>query len=143
MKNLLFIFIVLITLASCSESSVKEKETKSSPALVEGDWLLEFQLSETNSAPVNVIINKNDSSYDIFFSNAAEKIKAKNVVIEENNITIHDPLFNTWFEGEIVNPTKIEGMWYKNRKENAIPFIAIHGKSSRFKKPENLKSQKT
>jgi thiol-disulfide isomerase/thioredoxin len=138
MKNLLFAF-VLITLASCTESSVKEEETKTSPALVEGDWLLEFQLSETNSAPVSVIINKNDSSYDVIFSNAAEKVTAKSVVIEGNSITIHDPLFNTWFEGEIVNPTKIEGQWYKNNKENAIPFIAIHGKVSRFKKPENLK----
>jgi thiol-disulfide isomerase/thioredoxin len=137
MKNLL-LAIVIITLASCSESTVNQDNSDSKPALVEGDWLLEFQLSETSFAPVNLTITKNDSSYDVTFSNASEKIIAKSVVIEDNKISIHDPLFNTWFEGKIINATKIEGQWYKNSKENAIPFTAEYGKDARFKKPDNL-----
>ena len=138
MKNLLFAF-VLISAISCSEAPKEEIKAKPIPALVEGDWLLEFQLTETNSAPVNVIITKNDTSYDVVFSNAAEKITSKSVIIDGDNITIHDPLFNTWFEGKIINATRIEGHWYKSSKEYAIPFIALHGKVSRFKIPEGLK----
>jgi thiol-disulfide isomerase/thioredoxin len=141
MKNLLF-SIVLFTLASCAETTEKqEKQEKSKPilTLVEGDWLFEFQLNETNTAPINVIISKNDTAYDVIFSNASEKIKAKSVLIEGEKISIHDPLFNTWFEGKIINATRIEGFWYKDNKEYAIPFTAVHGKIDRFKKPANLK----
>ncbi len=93
MKNLVFAF-VLITIASCSETPVKEEKAKSIPALVEGDWLLEFQLTETNSAPVNIVITKKDSAYEVVFINAAEKIKVTDVIIDEDNITIHDSVFN-------------------------------------------------
>ena len=132
----LIIALAILTLSSCSET---HEETNPIPILVEGDWLFEFQLNEKNTAPVNVIISKNDSGYAIVFSNAAEKIKAKSVLINGNDITIQDPLFDTWFEGEIINATRIEGYWYKGDKEYGVPFTALHGKVARFKKPEILK----
>jgi peroxiredoxin len=138
MKNLLF-SLVLLLLVSCSETPKNLEKTTAIPRLVEGDWLLTFKLNETNAAPINVIISKNDSSYDVVFSNASEKIKAKSVLIDGEKITIHDPVFNTWFEGKIINATRIEGYWYKNSKEYAIPFTALHGKISRFEQPADLK----
>ena len=135
MKSLLLSFF-LIALISCSE---KQEESATIPLLVQGDWLLEFKLNETNSAPINVIISKSDTSYSVVFSNASEKIQAKSVLIDGEKITIHDPVFNSWFEGKIINATRIEGYWYKNSKKYAIPFTALHGKSARFKKPKKLK----
>ena len=137
MKNLLIV-IALFSLAACSEPTKTEETSPVIPALVEGDWLLEFQLTESNTAPVNVIINKNDSSYDVVFSNASEKIKAGSVIIDEDNITIHDPLFNSWFEGKIINATKIKGLWYKGSRDYSIPFSATYGESTRFAKPDKL-----
>ena len=132
----IIIALAILTLSSCSETP---KGTNPIPILVEGDWLFEFQLNEKNTAPVNVIISKNDSGYAIVFSNAAEKIKAKSVLINGKDITIQDPLFNTWFEGKIINATRIEGYWYKGDKEYGVPFTALHGKVARFKKPEIIK----
>jgi thiol-disulfide isomerase/thioredoxin len=138
MKNLLF-SLVLFTLASCSETLDEQDKSAPIPTLVQGDWLLEFQLNETNTAPVNIIISKNEDTYEVIFSNVTEKIKANAVLIDGDKITIHDPLFNTWFEGKIVNARRIEGFWYKNNKEYAIPFTALHGKSPRFAKPADFK----
>jgi len=138
MKNLLSLLIV-IALASCSENHGKQEESSPLLALVEGDWLLEFHITETNNAPVNLIITKKDTTYEVVFINASEKIKAQEVVIEGDNISIHDPLFNTWFEGKIVNATRIEGQWFKDNREYTIPFTARHGKMARFRKPTKLK----
>lgn len=139
MKKILYLIIVFF-IASCSENpDIKEKETDLI-ALNEGDWHLDFHLSETNNAPVGILISKNDTCYEIVFTNADEKIKATKVNIVADSITIHDPLFNSWFEGKIINSTKIEGKWFKNSKEYAIPFKATFGKKSRFNKPQNVKS---
>ena len=133
--NRLIYILFLITIVSCSGDTSHEDKNV---LLVEGDWLLEFQLSEKNTVPINFILSKNDSLYEVTFSNADEKITAKKVTISNNKITIKDPLFNTWFEGVIINPTKIEGSWFKNDKEHSIPFSATFGQNTRFKKPENL-----
>ena len=119
--NRLIYILFLITIVSCSGDTSHEDKNV---LLVEGDWLLEFQLSEKNTVPINFILSKNDSLYEVTFSNADEKITAKKVTISKNKITIKDPLFNTWFEGVIINPTKIEGSWFKNGKEYSIPFSA-------------------
>jgi len=133
--NRLIYILFLIAIVSCSGDTSHEDKNV---LLVEGDWLLEFQLSEKNTVPINFILSKNDSLYEVTFSNADEKITAKKVTISNNKITIKDPLFNTWFEGVIINPTKIEGSWFKNDKEHSIPFSATFGQNTRFKKPENL-----
>ncbi|MGB0887030.1 MAG: peroxiredoxin family protein [Vicingaceae bacterium] len=137
MKNLLFV-LVLITFASCSENAVKEEASKENRILVEGSWLMEFNLKDSITAPINLSISKNDTSYDVVFTNASEKIKAKSVIITEDSIRIVDPLFNTWFEGEILSDSKIEGNWFKSNRGYAIPFIASQGKQLRFKTPKNL-----
>ena len=140
MKKILYIFLAII-IASCSGDSFEQEQETSSVLLVEGSWLLEFQLSENNVVPVNFNLIKIDSSYHVEFSNAAEKILAKDVSVSGNKITIHDPIFKTWFEGKIVNSTTIEGKWFKDGKDYEIPFTAKHGETSRFKKPDNLTEQ--
>ncbi|MBL4592717.1 MAG: TlpA family protein disulfide reductase [Flavobacteriales bacterium] len=140
MKKILYIFLAII-IASCSGDSFEQEQETSSVLLVEGSWLLEFQLSENNVVPVNFNLIKIDSSYHVEFSNAAEKILAKDVSVSGNKITIHDPIFKTWFEGKIVNSTTIEGKWFKDGKDYEIPFTAKHGETSRFKKPDNLTKQ--
>ena len=138
MKNLLY-FLILTTILACSGNTDNHEEKNDiKVALVEGEWLLEFQISENNIAPVNFTLSKNDTLYEVEFTNGDEKILAKEVTIDKNMITIYDPVFNTWFEGEIINPTTIKGMWYKNGKDYEIPFNATHGESLRFKKPSNL-----
>jgi len=134
-----FYLLSLIIIASCtSDSSNHEQNDETNVILVEGDWLLEFQLSEINIAPVNFNLVKKDSLYEVEFSNANEKILAKDVVVSNDRITIHDPIFNTWFEGKIINPTTIKGHWYKDGEDYSVPFNATYGGKSRFKKPDKL-----
>lgn len=137
MKKTVYI-LILIIIVSCSGDSNEHVNEKSNIALVEGNWLLEFQLSENNIAPVNFNIIKNDSNYQVEFSNAEEKIVAKEVSVSDNKIIIHDPIFNSWFEGKIVSATTIKGMWYKDGKDYEIPFTATHGDAPRFEKPDKL-----
>ena len=137
MKRLAYLILIIIT-ASCSGDSSEQVKETSKIRLVEGSWLLEFQLTEQNIAPVNFNLIKKDTSYLVEFSNADEKILTKEVSISGNKIVVHDPIFNSWFEGKIVNATTIKGMWYKDGKDYEIPFNATHGKAPRFKKPDKL-----
>jgi thiol-disulfide isomerase/thioredoxin len=134
----IFYLLLLSILISCSDDSVNDKqETKNKVILVEGSWRLEFALSEHNIAPVNFSLVKKDTSYFVEFSNADEKIIAKEVRVDNDIITIHNPIFNSWLEGDIINSTTIEGNWYKDGKDYYIPFTAEHSSSSRFPKPAN------
>ena len=135
-----FIKLVLASsigiLTSCSNNSSKNQN--STPTLlVEGVWHLDFFLSPTNLLPVEFTLYKTDTVYEIEFSNAEEKIVVKDVRVEGNKITIKDEVFNTWFEGEIISPTKIKGFWFKENETNKIPFEAIQGVKERFPESEN------
>ena len=69
MKKIAYL-ISLIILASCSGDSTEQEAESLNAVLVEGNWLLKFQLSETNVAPVNFNLIKKDSSYHVEFSNS-------------------------------------------------------------------------
>ncbi|OFY94048.1 MAG: hypothetical protein A3K10_15830 [Bacteroidetes bacterium RIFCSPLOWO2_12_FULL_31_6] len=139
MKKILYL-LLLSVLISCSGDLTNQELNKSKNIdLVEGSWRMNFQLSATNYVPINFTLTKIDTLYRVEFSNADEKILAKSVSIVNDKITIQDPIFNSWFEGIIVNSTTIKGNWYKEGKEYYIPFIANHGSSARFVKSDNNK----
>lgn len=138
MKKNLYLLLISIIVSCASDPSNKEQVSEKVTDLVEGSWLLEFQLSEKNIIPVNFNLTKKDSLYQVEFSNGEEKIVAKKVTVANDIITIYDPIFNTWFEGKIINSTTIEGMWFKDGKDYEIPFSATHGETSRFKQPDHL-----
>lgn len=121
---------------SCHDD--EKKTSTSSHLLVEGNWHLALQLSENNTLPVDFVLSKHDSSYAIHINNADESILLSDVTIDGNNITIKDPVFNSWFEGKIISPNKIKGKWYKDDKSYNIPFSAQHGITDRFPAPERL-----
>ena len=142
MKKTAYLIILLI-IASCSGDSFEQEKENSNIVLTEGNWLLNFQLSENNIAPVNFNLIKEGSSYQVEFSNSEEKILTKEVSLSDNKIVIHDPIFNSWFEGKIISATKIKGKWYKDGKDYAIPFTAMHGDAPRFEKPDNVTESST
>lgn len=118
---------------SCSET----KEKKSS-LLVEGNWQLELHITDNNSLPVDFVLNKIDSAFSINIINAQETITVTDITINGNKIKIKDPIFNTWFEGEIVNAHEMKGFWYKENKDYKIPFTAKFGVKDRFQQPKKL-----
>lgn len=136
MKNLLYIFCAIFLL-SCSEEKVIEHNSSTSEVLNSGDWLLVFNLEEETDAPTNFSLKKEDSTYQVTFSNASEKICVTDVEVKNKQITIKDPVFNNWFEGDIISPTEIKGFWFKNDTNYKVPFTAIFGNQDRFSKPEN------
>jgi thiol-disulfide isomerase/thioredoxin len=137
MKKILLLFPIIILLA-CSGPANEDVQLKNAaPDLVEGSWRLEFKLAEDIIAPVNLNVIKGDSTYQIEFINAEEKL-IREISIDNGKITILDPIFNSWFEGKIIDPTRFEGKWYKDSKKYKIPFTATHGDIPRFDKPENL-----
>ncbi len=127
----------VVFFVACSNNT-NQNENKNTELLVEGIWHLDFLLSPNNILPIEFTLNKTDSIYEAEFSNAEEKIVVKDVKIDGNKITIKDEVFNSWFEGEIVSPTKIKGFWYKENVTYKIPFEAIQGIKERFPEPENL-----
>lgn len=122
----------------CSSEQPKKKNTDLT--LVEGSWLLNFQLDENNTIPTKFNLSKVGNKYQIEFINDVEKIAVKSIEIDHKKITIKDPVFNTWFEGKIINESLIKGFWYKNDKSYKIAFEAKHSTKSRFPKPTNLKT---
>ena len=142
MKKTAYLIILLI-IASCSGDSFEQEKENSNIVLTEGNWLLNFQLSENNIAPVNFNLIKEGSSYQVEFSNSEEKILTKEVSLSDNKIVIHDPIFNSWFEGKIISATKIKGKWYKDGKDYAIPFTATQGDAPRFEKLDNVTESST
>lgn len=143
MKKLIYLLSLILIISCSSDSSHLEQKTDESFILVEGSWLLEFKLSENNIAPVNFSLLKADSTYQIEFLNASEKILVKDISIKGDKIKMNDPIFSTWFEGKIINSTTIEGYWIKDGEDYKIPFVAHHGESLRFKKPANLTESNT
>ena len=140
MKNLIYFFIVVLLFSCSSDQEQNELGKSTSLDLVEGNWLLNFKLNNTDFAPVSFNLTKVAGKYQAEFINAEEKIVTKAVIIENKKITITDPIFNTWFEGDIINASTIKGHWYKNDKNYKIAFEAKHGVSERFSKPKNLAS---
>lgn len=136
MKFLRYIFSIalILFLLGCNET----KKTDKPQLLVEGNWHLDFNISESTSIPADFILNKVDSNFSITFTNAEEKVDIIDIQINGKKIIIKDPVFNTWFEGKIINPTKISGFWYKEDKSYKIPFVAKHGITERFAAPEKL-----
>ncbi|MDF1673432.1 MAG: TlpA disulfide reductase family protein [Vicingaceae bacterium] len=136
MKNFILLFIIVFTAFGCSSDQPKQKT--SNLTLVEGSWLLNFQLDATNSIPTKFNLTHQEGNYQLEFINAEETIVIKSVEINDNNIIIKDPVFNTWFEGKIINESLIEGFWYKNDKNYKIAFKAHHSANNRFPEPAQL-----
>ncbi len=135
MKKLIY-FISLFALVGCSENESSKTVAKASEPLTEGDWILTFSLDEDVYAPTNFKLEKLDTTFQVIFSNATEKITVTDVTVIDKTITIKDPVFNNWFEGEIINSTTIEGFWFKNDTTYKVPFIANFGKKDRFSAPK-------
>ena len=142
MKNLLYIISIFIVF-SCSEDSPLETKKVPTDILTKGQWRLTFNLKEGIDAPINFSLVKSDSLYQVIFSNASEKITVTNVKISNNQITIKDPVFNNWFEGEIVNPNEIKGFWFKNDASYKVPFVANFGAQARIKAPAEITEEST
>jgi thiol-disulfide isomerase/thioredoxin len=135
--NILFASSLLLLIA-CNSSHDNNNHANVNELLVEGNWHLELELSSSNILPVDFTLNKVDSAYEIEFTNAEERILVRDIKVEGNKITIKDEIFNSWFEGEIVSPTKIKGFWYKDDSNYKIPFEATQNVVDRFPKPEKM-----
>lgn len=129
-------FFALTILFSCSSETPKT-EGASVKGLMTGKWLLNFYLAENTISPCFFNLSTAGENYFIEFINGEETIATKDVKIEGNKITISDPIFSTWFEGEIVNNKTIKGFWYKNDKSYSIPFEASFGTENRFYNQSN------
>ncbi len=130
-------FLLILSLFGCD--GTKENNEK----ITSGKWHLSFFIAP-EYVPVNAEVKKIDTSYVFTIINGKERIiyKDTNVIIRGNKLTVKDPVFETWFEGKIVNNKKIIGKWYKG-KDYAIPFVAKYGTKERFSVhrktvPENL-----
>jgi len=137
MKLLLYLSSFL-TIISCSEPSSQKENLNQTKLLKEGEWHLQFKLSDSEKLPVDFSISKVKNNYSITFSNAKEKLIVDDITIENNKIIIKDPIYSSWFEGDIVSPNKITGFWYKGDKSYQIPFIAEQGVKERFSMPNRL-----
>ncbi len=130
MKKLLY-FFAFSFLFSCSNNTPKTGENIESE-LISGKWLLNFYLEENVISPTFFILSHAGENYYVEFINGEETIASKKVEIIDNKITIADPIFNTWFEGDIINGKTIKGNWYKNDKSYSIPFEAHYDAENRF-----------
>lgn len=134
MKKFIYLISIFV-LFGCSENESSQVEVETSKKLTTGNWLLTFSLDEDVYAPTHFNLEKLDSIYQVTFSNASEKITVTDVTIENQTITIKDPVFNNWFEGTIINSTTIEGFWFKNDTSYKVPFTANFGIKERFSSP--------
>lgn len=139
MKKICYILFLGLFFACSADQNNDETITNINPLKV-GEWHLTLALSGENKLPVDFSISKNDTNYWIEFTNASEKILIKEVEIEDSMITFTDPIFNSWFEGEIIDSTEIKGYWYKRDRVHKIPFEAKQGSKERFPKPSETES---
>jgi thiol-disulfide isomerase/thioredoxin len=135
-KKILYYIIAPLLFACSGNVQEKQPDYSNLDFLVEGNWHLSLDLSVENKLPVDFVLEKKDSAYQVEFINADERILATDIVITGKKIIIKDPVFNSWFEGEIISPTKIKGFWFKEGKDYQIAFEASHGINRRFEKPE-------
>ena len=67
--------IILIGIYGCTDNEKSSEISQKTINIVEGDWLMTFQLTAEETLPVRFLVTKKDSLYTIEFANASEKIK--------------------------------------------------------------------
>jgi len=129
MKKIIYL-ITLSVLFACSEAP--KKQEKNEAILTEGKWQFNLSLSSEEKLPVDAVLSKKEDQYQLEFINAEEHFLVSDVSIDHKKIMIKDPVFNSWFEGEITSSDKIKGFWYKKDTTYKVPFEAMLGTKPRF-----------
>lgn len=130
--------MIILGIFGCTNNNSNNQNAQQPITLQEGVWLLNFQLTAEQQLPVGLEVTKTATAYVFTYINASERIEATNINVENNRIKFDDPVFNSWYEFEIISPTKMKGFWFKDSQEYKISVEATHGKQNRFNKPENL-----
>ena len=110
--------LIVISAFSCKLSNTELKQ---------GNWLINFNLKETQ-LPLQVTINLEDSTF--IFYNASEKIIAKDLSINGDSLIVQLPYFDAALKAKIWQSDLISGYYYDYSRPNnyRIPFKGKHGK---------------
>lgn len=128
MKRIFLIFLIVITLIGCRQSSPV--------GLTEGYWLAELKLGNNQVLPFNFKVMKlGNDTYRIELYNAEETILIDEIDVMGDSVVIKMPVFEGYLAGNY-NANEINGKFIKENEERVVPFKAVHGISERFRKAE-------
>ncbi|SFW17682.1 TlpA disulfide reductase family protein [Cellulophaga fucicola] len=125
MKNIGYLFIVLLFVFSCSESKTDKLE--------EGNWLLELGIQDNQVLPFTFSVNyTSENNIEINVFNAEEVIKVDEITVKGDSITIKMPVFEGYLKGKFT-AKEITGNFIKESLDRVVPFTAVCGNEKRFK----------
>ncbi len=111
------LFFILSILIACNDQHQNEITSKA----LDGSWELTFNIGEVE-IPVRMSI---ENSVWIIH-NASEKIVLDSVLLSGKNFHVQLPLFNTTFDGELLDANNMKGYWTDHSRDSiyTIPFAA-------------------
>ena len=127
MKRLSIVFILFLTLISCSDKNEVKLKT--------GEWLASMDVSEDNKLPFNFTLTKNGNSYAMEIRNADELVLIDEFEFYKDSIKIQMPIFEGYFAGTFSNE-EIKGNFIKESLDRVVPFTAKYGNNTRFETKE-------
>jgi len=102
--------------------------------LPQGIWLMELEVMDGEILPFNFrLIRSEAGDYTMEIYNAEETITVDEISIIGDSIVIKPPVFEGYMAGKF-GDSKIEGLFIKEDLDRIVPFTAIHGVESRFRK---------
>ena len=131
-KSFAIFFSAVFLLASCSKQDSKKVKTAKAN-LESGTWRAVLDLGE-EELPFNFILLEKDGKYEMAVINAKEKITVNQITRFGDSLHIKMPVFDSEFQLNIVDSTKLEGVWVNNyfSSDYRIPFTATFDKKYRF-----------
>ncbi|WP_343486132.1 TlpA disulfide reductase family protein [Allomuricauda sp. d1] len=125
MQKTFFFIVVLSVLFSCKQKG------QDSPKLVEGDWLGQLQVSDTEVLPFNFTLSYLNDTPVIKMYNADEVITVDEIETKGDSILIQMPVFEGYIAG-IFSADVITGDFIKESLNRIVPFSARPGDLPRF-----------
>lgn len=132
MKKLIYLLLLLSVALFACKNTEKSNNNETS-VLPEGKWRGELAITAEEKLPFIFEIHNNDLGTTFEIVNGDEKIFVDEIEINENEITIQLPLFDSQIKASYADK-KLNGKWINNARteNNEIPFTAIHAVETRF-----------
>jgi thiol-disulfide isomerase/thioredoxin len=102
--------------------------------LREGWWRMELVRPDGIVVPFNFEVKTVKGKKNLFFRNAAERIKVDRIQFRKDSVFIEMPVFESHFAGKFLTNGSMEGVWIKGTSTSdlVLPFTASPGVQDRF-----------
>ena len=140
----LFLALLMILNTACNQNATETNDNQQTEVseqdnkkLLKGLWRGALSVADENDLPFNFLVDwKDEATCEMTIMNGEERIKVKDITINDDSIFIKMPIYDSEIKGKY-NNRRIIGEWYNyaKGKDYMLLFYAAYGDSTRFQLP--------